>query len=163
MHNNATLEGWSPGEVKFTTEDAEAIKVPRQMNISVERTLISISVSEGLDSTYSDPGDSATFEVTVTNTGNTVLNSVELTDSVVDAEAIDCDEDFPGTVSKFLPDSLAPFICRVTVPLSTSVVDAGGFNSTSEVGLKSAKPCWQVHHSPECFRGAVDRATCLDA
>lgn len=146
MHNNATLEGWSPspGAGKFTTGDAEAVMVPRQMNISVKRTFISNSESEGLDSTESDQGDSATFEVTITNTGNTILSSVTLTDSIVDAEAINCGQDFTSTESKFLPDSHpsgAPLICSVTVPLTASYVDAGGFNSTSTVGPLRANPC----------------------
>lgn len=111
--------------------------VPRQMNISVERTLLSISTSEGLNATYSGPNDTATLEVTITNTGNTKLDSVELNDSAVDAEFISCDQDFAGTDGKFLPDSHpsgAPLVCHVTVPLTASYVDAGGFNGTSKVG-----------------------------
>lgn len=139
VRSNATLDGWSPspGTMKFSTEDAEAVMVPRQMNISVEKNLLSISESEGLDSTNIDPGDSAIFEVTIMNTGNTVLKSVELTDSVVGAEAIDCDQDFTDTYSRFLPDSHpsgASLVCHVTVLLTASYVDDGGFNSTSKVG-----------------------------
>lgn len=151
VYNNATLEGRSPSGVKFATADAEVVKVPRKMNISVERILVNISQSEGSDSTYSDPGDSATFKVNITNTGNTVLNSVELNDSVVDAEAIDCDQDFTSTDSKFFPDSHpsgAPLICHVTAPLTASYVDAGGFNSTSEVRSLRADPCWHVRRWP---------------
>lgn len=151
VHNNATLEGWPPSEVKFSTEDGEAVKVPRHLNISVKRTLLNISQSEGPDPAYSDPGDSATFQVNITNTGNTMLNSVELNDSVVDAEAIDCDQDFTGTDSKFFPDSHpsgAPLVCYVTVPLTAFYVDAGGFIGTSEVRPLRANSRWQVRYWP---------------
>ena len=139
VYNTADLEGWSPppGAVKFTTQDAEAVKIPRQMSISVERTLVQISTSEGLDSTFSDEGDTATFRITVTNTGNTVLRSVKLTDSTVEAEAIVCDQDFTTSDSKFLPSSHpsgVPLVCIVSVPMNASYVDAGGFDGTSEVG-----------------------------
>lgn len=140
VYSTATLEGWSPspGSVKLTTQDAEAIMVPKQMGISLERTLVDISESEGLESAYSDEGDSAIFQVTVTNTGNTMLSSVVLTDSAVGAEAFDCDQTFTATDSEFFPGSHpsgAPLVCLVTVPLTATYVDAGGFNGTSEVGL----------------------------
>lgn len=138
MYNTATLEGWSPppDAVKFTTQDAEGVMIPRQMNISVERTLVQISKSEGLDPTFSDEGDSAAFIVTVSNTGNTVLRSVEVTDSAVGAGAIACDQDFTASDSEFLPSSHPsgmPLVCSVSVPILASYVDAGGFDGTSEV------------------------------
>lgn len=163
MHNSATLEGWSPspGAMKLSAEDAEAVMVPRQMNISVKRTLLEITESEGPDSTNSDQGDSAIFLVSITNTGNTVLNSIELADSVVDAKAINCDQDFTGADSEFLPGSHpsgAPLVCHVTVPLTVSYVDAGGFNSTSQVGSLRAFTCRQVRH---CLKTLL-RSFCKD-
>lgn len=139
VHTTATLQGWSPspGSVKLTTQDAEAIALPKQMGISLERTLVGITESEGLHSAYSDEGDSATFQVIITNTGNTVLNSVVLTDTIVGAEALDCDQDVTTIDSEFLPNSHpfgAPLVCLITVPLTAIYVDAGGFNGTSEVG-----------------------------
>lgn len=141
VYSTAFLEGWSPspGAVKVATKDTEAVTVPRQMNISLESVLLSMSTSEGFDSEYSDEGDSAIFQVTITNTGNTVLSSVILTNWIVGSEAFDCDQDFSAADSEFLPSShLAgvPLVCDVTVPLTASYVDAGGFNSTSEVGFK---------------------------
>ncbi len=127
--------------MKFTTKDAEGVMIPRQMNISVERTLVQISKSEGLDPTFSDEGDSAIFSITVTNMGNTVLTSVEVTDSTVGAEAIACDQDFTASDSEFLPSSHPsgrPLACNVTVPLLASYVDAGGFDGTSKVRLVGA-------------------------
>ncbi|CAM9789547.1 unnamed protein product, partial [Ectocarpus sp. 6 AP-2014] len=138
VHNTVILEGWSPtpGAVKVATKDAETVTVPRQMNISLDSTLMSMSKSEGLDSAYSDEGDSATFQVTITNTGNAVLSSVIPTNWIVGSEAFNCDQDVSAADSEFLPSSHpsgAPLVCEVTVPLTASYVDAGGFNSTSEV------------------------------
>ncbi|CAM9332684.1 unnamed protein product, partial [Hapterophycus canaliculatus] len=142
VYNTATLEGWSPlpGAVSFTTQDAEAVMIPRQMNISLQRTLVQMSKTEGLDPNYSDVGDSALFQVTVNNTGNTILSTVELSDGDESAEVLECDQDFTAAGSKFLPSSHpsgAPLVCNVTVPLTSFRVDAGGFNGTSEVGYQA--------------------------
>lgn len=146
VYTAVTLEGWSPspGSVIFTTQDSEAIALPTTMGISLERVLLGISETEGLDSTYSDEGDSATFQVIITNTGNTMLSSVVLTDTIVDAEAFDCDQDVTAIDSEFLPNSHpsgAPLVCIVTVPLTATYVDAGGFMGTSEVGLPVIRKC----------------------
>lgn len=132
------LEGWSPtpGSVKITAQDADVAILPRQISISVERSLLSVSTSKGLNSVYSDAGDSATFEITITNTGNTVLSEVVLTDSAVDVETSDCDQDYTATDSEFLPDahpSSTTIVCSVTVPITAAHVDAGGFSGTSKV------------------------------
>lgn len=144
MYNTATLEGWSPFPVavKFTTKDAEAVMVPRQMNISLERSLVQISRSEGLDAEYSDVGDSAVFEVTINNTGNTMLSAVILSDGVVSVDVLKCDKDFTAADSKFFPSSHpsgAPLVCNITVAITASYVDAGGFNGTSEVSVQPLK------------------------
>lgn len=146
VYTTARLEGWSPSpsSVKFATEDFEAIALPKQHGISLERTLLDISGSEGLDAVYSDEGDSAILQVTITNTGNTMLSTVVLTDTIVGAEAFHCDHDFTATDSEFLPSSHpsgAPLVCLVTVPVTANFVDAGGFNGTSEVSLPVISKC----------------------
>lgn len=138
MHNNATLEGWSPspGSVKETAKDADVVALPRKMEVSVERTLVSLTTSKGLNSAYTDVGDSATFKVTIENTGNTVLSSVVLTDSANTAKDWVCEGEFASAGSEFLPMA-NPYgvgiVCHVTIPLTESHVDAGGFRGTSEV------------------------------
>lgn len=138
VRNNATLEGWSPSpdSVKETARDADVVALPRNMGVSVKRTLVSVSTSEGLNSAYCDVGDFATFEVTIQNTGNTALTTVVLTDSMTDAGNALCNHEYSTADSKFLPTSNPSgvvIVCHVTVPVTESHVDAGGFSATSEV------------------------------
>ncbi|CAM9230892.1 unnamed protein product [Scytosiphon promiscuus] len=138
VYNTATLEGWSPlpGAVQLTTQDAEAVMLPRQMSISMERALVHISNAEGLDADFIDAGDSALFAVTINNTGNTMLSTVMLSDGAGSVRVLECDQDFTATDSMFFPSSHpsgTPLVCNVTVPVTASIVDAGGFNGTLEV------------------------------
>lgn len=111
------------------------------MGILVNRTLESISTIRGLISVSTDEGDVARFKVTIANTGNTALDAVALTDTVVaaDESGIDCDRNFPETGgSKFLPDSHpsgAVIVCTVDTVLTGSHIDAGGFTGSSKVGF----------------------------
>lgn len=114
------------------------VKLPQKMGILVNRTLESISTTLGLNSVSSDEDDVARFKVTITNTGNTVLSAVVLTDSVVaDLDDSACDPDFRAADSKFLPDSHpsgVAIVCTVDTVLTGSHIDAGGFTGTSKVG-----------------------------
>lgn len=94
-----------------------------------------MSVSEGLNTVYSDIGDSATSWVTVSNTGNTALSEVTLTDSALDVESIKCDQEYSSARSEFLPGYTMS--CTITVPMTTARVDAGDFQGTSEVSCSN--------------------------
>lgn len=140
VYSTAILEGWSPppDAVSFMTQDAEAVMVPRRMSMSLEKTFLDMSTAEGLNGNYSDAGDTVVFQVTINNTGSTILSAVALSDGAAGAEAPQCDQDFTAPDSKFFPSSHpsgAPLVCNVTVPVTAFYVDAGGFNTSSEVGI----------------------------
>ncbi|CAM9578740.1 unnamed protein product, partial [Sphacelaria rigidula] len=139
VSNNAILTGWtaSPGSIKITTMDADIVSLPRQSAVFVVRTLQSMTVGAGPNTQYSDEGDVATFNITVSNTGNTRLRGVMVTDSMFDPEDLDCDQDFTDpTSSAFTPASDpdgASIVCIGAVSLTKSEVDAGGFEGTAKV------------------------------
>lgn len=151
MRNNATLEGWSPSpnSTKETARDADVVALPLKMEISVERRLVSVSASEGLNSGYCDVGDFATFEVTIQNTGNMVLSTVVLTDSMTNAGNYFCNHEYSTADSKLLPTSNPSgvvIVCNVTVPVTESHVDAGGFSGTSEVSRTREDTLSRTNH-----------------
>lgn len=99
--------------------------------LAVDRT------DSGLNTAYSDRGDSATFEITVTNTGNTRLSEVLVTDSNFGGVGnLDCKNDFSSTSSELLPASHpdeTAFVCQAITVLTVAHVDAGGIGGTSKV------------------------------
>ena len=144
VSNSATIEGWSPppGSVRVIDEDGDDVKIPQKLAILVNRTLESISTFRGLNSASTDEGDVARFKVTISNTGNTALDAVVLTDTgvaAVDVDGSNCDRYFTAAGgSKFLPDSHpsgAAIVCTVDTVLTGSHIDAGGFTGTSKVGF----------------------------
>lgn len=138
--NYATLDGWSPapGSVRVTAREADLVALPRQERVSVVRMLESVTTSQGLNKDYSDQGDSATFKVTVSNTGNTKLRAVRVTDSMFDPEDLDCDHNFSSHTSGFMPASDQDgtvIVCRGTILLASSQVDEGGIHGTAKVSM----------------------------
>lgn len=93
---------------------------------------------------YTDEGDWATFNITVSNTGNTRLSEVLITDTIFQNGSLHCDQDFSAATSEFLPahdPDGAAIMCQGIVSLTKSQVDAGGLSGTAKVG------CW-VYQSP---------------
>lgn len=105
--------------------------------MSVEKTMRSITTTDGIDPTYSDAGDTATFDISITNTGDTRLNQVLLTDEMF-GDNIICDYDFSGSASGFLPSSHPdghPISCEARTRLTHANVDAGSISGTAKVCL----------------------------
>lgn len=116
----------------------ESTALPRNPEIFLEKSLRAITVAAGIDPTYSDAGDTATFDIYITNTGNTRLNEVVLTDGMFN-DGITCDYRFNGTTSGFLP--LHPdghrIACEAVTHLTSADVDTGYIASTAEVSMST--------------------------
>lgn len=139
VESEATISGvsLSPSLVLISSTASDVTKLPRQHSISVEKTLRSITSAQGLNTGYSDAGDSGTFDIVVTNTGNTVLSTVKLTDDTFRDGMVTCDHDFSATTSRFLPaahpDGVS-IVCEGKVYLTSSHVDRG-ITGTAKVRL----------------------------
>lgn len=136
MFSETTLEAWtpSPDSESVGAEETDTTTLPRLPSILVEKTLRTITEADGVDPTYSDAGDAATFDIHITNTGNTRLNEVVLTDDMF-GDGIACDHDFSGAASGFLPSSHAdghPVVCEGVMRLTSVDVDAGFISGAAE-------------------------------
>lgn len=114
--------------------------------MSVEKTLRSITVTGGIDRTRSDAGDTAAFDISITNTGNTRLNQVSLTDDMF-GDNITCDYNFNDTTSVLLPSAHpdgAAISCEASMDLTSVDIDAGFIAGASEVSRSSSKAPTQI-------------------
>lgn len=135
--SETTLEAWtpSPSAEILEAEASDYTALPRLPGISVEITLRTMTKADGINPTYSDAGDTATFDIHITNTGNTRLNQVVLFDDMF-GDSITCDHDFSGTASGFLPSSHAdgfPIVCEAVMHLTYDDVDAGFISGAADV------------------------------
>lgn len=132
--SEATVEGWTlaPVPIAVKAEENDTTILPQKTEILVEIGVKTITKTDGIDPEHSDAGDTVTFDVNITNTGNTRLNQVVLTD-----ESITCNYDFSDAASGFLP--LHPdghqIACQASIQLSNVDVDAGSITGMAEV-------CW---------------------
>lgn len=121
------------------TEASDTTYLPWQARILVTKSVAMVTTAGGINPTYSDSGDIATFDITIKNTGNTRLTKVQLTDGMF-GENIICDHDFSAGASIFLPASDSdghPIVCEATMVLTTADIDTGSISGTAKVrGLK---------------------------
>ncbi len=95
--------------------------LPQKPVILVEIGLKKITKTDGINLDYSDANDTLTFDVTITNTGNTRLHEVELTN-----DSIACDHDLSGMASGLLPlNPNGGLSCEASTRLASVDVDTG--------------------------------------
>lgn len=115
-------------------DDKNISQLPR---ILVQKSLTVLTTADGINPTYSDAGDRAVFNITITNTGNTRLNQVLLTDESCGHNIV-CDRNFSDAASGFLPSSHPdghPIVCEGTTYLTSDDVDRGSISGMAEVSL----------------------------
>lgn len=139
VFSEAAVEAWSPSPDSTSVDEKETgtFTLPGRSIISVEKAMRNITNTDGIDPTYSDAGDTVTFDISITNTGDTRLNQVLLTDEMF-GDNITCDYDFFGEDSGFLPSSHPdghPIMCEAQTRLTHADVDTGSISGT-------AKVCW---------------------
>lgn len=136
VFSEAKVKAWttSPNSIEVEAKGSGSTPLHQKPEILLEKHFREITKAAGIHPTYSDAGDTATFDIYITNTGNTRLNRVVLTDDMF-GESITCDDDFSGTISGFLP--LRPsghrIVCEAVALLTSVDVDTGYINSTAEV------------------------------
>lgn len=137
VFSETALGAWtpSPNSEQVEAQATDNTTLPRMPRISVEKNMRAMSVADGVDPTYSDAGDTATFDISITNIGNTRLSQVVLTDDML-GDSITCDHDVSGTADGFLPSSHVegvPIVCEAVLHLTPDDVDAGFISGAAEV------------------------------
>lgn len=130
----------SPDSTTIGAQQNDTTILPGQSSISVEKALRSITVAGGIDLTYSDAGDTAIFDITITNTGNTRLGQLLLTDDMF-GDTIPCDHDLLDMTNGLLPSSHpdgGSISCEASMNLTSVDIDAGFITGTAEVSRPQA-------------------------
>ncbi|CAM9176924.1 unnamed protein product, partial [Sphacelaria rigidula] len=141
--SNATITAVSPfpNSVPIESEAKDTTDVPRDSSILVEKTMKIMTTVSGLDTELSDADDWAIFDIVVTNTGNTALSKVVLTDDMFSEGSTACNNNFSAATSNFLPSvnpDGAAIGCEVTLNLTSAHVDAGEISGTAKVSSQAA-------------------------
>lgn len=84
------------------------------------------AVDPAVDGAYDSLGEIITYSITVTNTGNTTLSAVEITDNDADAGSIT-----PATIASLAPGATAAVTASHTI--TQADLDAGSFSNQANV------------------------------
>lgn len=136
VFSEATIKAWttSPNPTRVGSKVDVSTSLIQEPMIRLEKRLIAITKEAGFDPTYSDKGDTATFDIHINNTGNTRLIEVVLVDDMFDEGSIMCNHDVAGTSSGLLP--LLPdesIVCDAAIQLTFIDLDGGHIAGTAEV------------------------------
>lgn len=126
------------------TSENDTTILPQKPVILMKIGLKAITKTEGIDPDYSDANDMVTFDVIITNTGNTRLHEVQLTN-----DSIKCDHELSGTTSGFL--SLNPngiLACEASTRLTSVDVDTGSIIGTAEASWSAMTILHELIPSP---------------
>jgi len=123
--NNAHVEVTPPSGEKLTDDPVESVIIERDPAISVEK---SVSDLKDTDGNGPDPGDTLSYSFEVTNTGNTTVTGIELTDEMLGG-VLECGTEFPTTLAPGESATCGP----IDYFLSFDDVDAEGVRNTVKV------------------------------
>ncbi|WP_286957822.1 DUF7507 domain-containing protein [Brevibacterium sp. UBA7493] len=123
--NTGHVEVTAPGGEKLTEDPAKTVPVERKPDLTVDKTASDL---RDLDGNGPDPGDALDYSFTVTNTGNTTITDIELTDQMLGGQ-LSCGTEFPTTLAPGESATCGPF----EYFLSQDDVDGEGVRNTVTV------------------------------
>lgn len=106
--------------------------IPQDPEISILKEFLSRTTDLGLFSTLVDANDTLYFAITVTNTGNTWLSEITVSDILL--EDIECSPDLSDVDFRFAPAD-DPIVCTASAKVTQSMVDAGFMESAAKVRM----------------------------
>ncbi|MBU8579246.1 DUF11 domain-containing protein [Brevibacterium luteolum] len=123
--NTADVEVTAPGGENLIEDPAVTVPVERKPDLTVNKTASDL---RDLDGNGPDPGDALDYSFTVTNTGNTTLTDIELTDHILGGK-LSCGTEFPASLTPGASATCGPF----EYFLSQDDVDGEGVRNTVTV------------------------------
>ena len=135
VSNSATVNGEDPNTTDVTSPESTATTtIDSQPDIEIVKSVISTvaapnpTISLGAIDNITDPLDIITYTLTVTNTGNTELSNINVTD-VLDPD-VTCIDQTNGSVT-LLP--AASIVCEAEVVLDQDDLNTGSVMNTADV------------------------------
>lgn len=110
--------------------------LPRQPGVEIFKSVTDVTAASGYDPLLTDAGDTFTYLITVSNTGNTWLSDVAVSDPMLDntGEGLGCGSAYVGNSSRFAPGGT--FDCTVVLTLEQEHIDERCVDSTANVRLE---------------------------
>lgn len=103
--------------------------LPRQPEITIVKDATSVTTTSGLNASATDVGDAIAYRITVSNTGNTWLSDVDISDPMFDELA--CSATYKGEDSRFASgDSIK---CTALLTLNQAHIDNGCVENSASV------------------------------
>ena len=113
--------------------------LPRQPGIHILKEVTDITAAGGFDPAATDAGDTFAYRITVSNTGNTWLSNVTVTDPMFDEGQDDehhCGSSYAEESSRFAPGE--KFECTTMLTLEQVHIDGRCVESTAQVRCATA-------------------------
>ncbi len=101
--HEATVGSSSPAPLplEISANASCTTPLPRQPGVLILKDVTDITAASGLDPALTDAGDTFAYRITVSNTGNTWLRDVVVSDPMFDG--LECDSSYVGNSSWFTP------------------------------------------------------------
>lgn len=120
----------SPSDV--TAVASRTTTLPRQPRVEIVKSITDVTAASGYDPLLTDAGDTFTYLITVSNTGNTWLSDVAVSDPMLDnGGGLGCGSTYAGNSSRFAPGGT--FDCTVVLTLEQVHIDQRCVDSTANV------------------------------
>lgn len=123
----------APSPEDVTAGGSCTVALPRQPDLEILKSVTDITAARGIDPLVTDAGDTFDYRITVSNTGNTWLSDVVVSDTTLgeDRHEPDCTNSYAGNSSRL--SSGASFECTVTLTLEQVHIDGRCVESTANV------------------------------
>lgn len=134
--NSATAAGEDPANNAVTSPSDNATQtIAADSSIEIVKSAGAPTVANGADATLVDPGDTITYQLDVSNTGNTTLSNVQVSDTIATVSCpatTDLGNAFvnDGSSQLAVGDSI---VCTAVYALQQPDLDSGGVQNTADV------------------------------
>lgn len=119
----------APLPLEVTANASCTTPVPRQPGVSISKEVTDITAASGLDPALTDAEDTFEYSITVSNTGNTWLSDVVVSDPMFDG--LECDSSYVGNSSRFTPRE--EIVCTGLLTLDQAHIDGRCVGNTANV------------------------------
>ncbi|CAM9711933.1 unnamed protein product, partial [Ectocarpus sp. 13 AM-2016] len=118
----------APSAMEVVDDSSCTAPLPRKPGVEILKDVIDVTSASGFHPSVVDAGDTVEYRITVTNTGNTWLGDVAVSDPM-SGDGLDCSNSYIGNSSRFSPG--AKFECTATLTLEQIHIDGRCVESAS--------------------------------
>lgn len=118
-----------PSPVEVTNSATCSAVLPRQPGVKISENVTTITAASGADASFTDAGDKYEYRITISNTGNTWLSNVNISDLMF--EDLACESNYTSSEARLVPgDSV---VCTPSLTLEQTHIDNSCVDNFAEV------------------------------